>query len=706
MKKIRYILLLCCTLFLFFESVSQNSKMADSLIRVLNSTTVDSVKVKLYGDISWELMSADINKALEFAQKELELSIKIDSKKDIAQAESDIGNIYNRKGSFNEALDHYYKALELRKTLGHKVKMAGIYSNIATVLMRQNKQKEALDIYFKSLKIFEEIGDENKQCILLGNIGNLYFNLDRNKEALFYFNKGLALAKKVKNRSIEGNILVNIADVYFDDKNYSSAEYHFLQALKIYDELGDKYSSASVYNNLGNISGLRGEFNKAISNYNLSIEIRKELQDSFGLAQSHIQIGEFFINNKRHKEALPHLVISENIFTKTNSIIQRERVYNLLSECYEHLNDYTNALKYKKSQLTVKDSIYFKDFSQQLTEMNTKYDTEKKEQENKLLSAKNDLSQETIKRQKIFSYFIVTALLLAAGLAFFIFRGLKQQRVANKMISLQKQQVEHKNHIIEEKQKEILDSINYAKRIQYALLANDDFLNKYIPSHFVLFKPKDIVSGDFYWATQIHNKQNEDLFYLAVCDSTGHGVPGAFMSLLSIGFLSEAIKEKDIFEPNQVFNYVRKRLVDSISNEQQKDGFDGILMCFNKTTGIVTYAASNNKPVLVNASGTELIELQCDKMPVGKGDKTESFSLFTLNYQKGDSVYLYTDGYADQFGGPKGKKFKYKQLEDILQQNSAKPLVEQKEILSQRFANWQGALEQVDDVCVIGIKLI
>ncbi|MBS1653193.1 MAG: hypothetical protein JSU07_14400, partial [Bacteroidetes bacterium] len=146
-------------------------------------------------------------------------------------------------------------------------------------------------------------------------------------------------------------------------------------------------------------------------------------------------------------------------------------------------------------------------------------------------------------------------------------------RDLHRKISAEKRNVELKNRVIEEHQKEILDSIHYAKRIQTALLANKEFVNTNIKNNFIYFQPKDIVSGDFYWATQ----QN-DYFYLACCDSTGHGVPGAFMSLLNIGFLSEAIKEKSISKPNEIFNYVRQRLIDSISAEGQKDGFDGILI--------------------------------------------------------------------------------------------------------------------------------
>jgi sigma-B regulation protein RsbU (phosphoserine phosphatase) len=263
-------------------------------------------------------------------------------------------------------------------------------------------------------------------------------------------------------------------------------------------------------------------------------------------------------------------------------------------------------------------------------------------------------------------------------------------------------EIEHQKEIIEEKQKEIVDSINYAKRIQYSLLAHKDFLEEELQEHFVFFHPKDIVSGDFYWAASTGSATNRK-FYIAACDSTGHGVPGAFMSLLNIGYLNEAIKEKGIEKPNEVLNFVRQRLIDNISKEGQKDGFDGILLCIDQQTKKLSYAAANNAPLIVRKDGYE--ELEADRMPVGMGERKEDFKLHKINYEKGDVLYLYTDGYADQFGGPKGKKYKYRPLNEMLQKISPDKMEVQRLTLANEFENWRGELEQVDDVLIIGIRL-
>ncbi|MES2566102.1 MAG: two-component regulator propeller domain-containing protein [Bacteroidota bacterium] len=296
---------------------------------------------------------------------------------------------------------------------------------------------------------------------------------------------------------------------------------------------------------------------------------------------------------------------------------------------------------------------------------------------------------------------IVIGLLLLGSIYFLIKnreRGLNlRQKELEYKIDIATDDLKRQKNIIEEHQKGTIDSINYARRIQYALLANEDILKANLKDHFVLFKPKDIISGDFYWASEHNNK-----FYLAVCDSTGHGVPGAFMSLLNMGFLSEAIKEKNIQQPNEILNYVRARLIDSIGNDGQQDGMDAILLCFDKSSNQVTYSAANNQPVLIRDNAVMI--LQKDKMPVGKGEKTESFNLYTMELSKGDKLYLYTDGYADQFGGSKGKKFKSKQLNELLLNDTSTVMNEQATKLNVTIENWRGDLEQVDDILIIGIK--
>jgi serine phosphatase RsbU (regulator of sigma subunit) len=259
-------------------------------------------------------------------------------------------------------------------------------------------------------------------------------------------------------------------------------------------------------------------------------------------------------------------------------------------------------------------------------------------------------------------------------------------------------ELEEQKKIVEEINKEMIDSINYAKRIQYALLAHEEVLNASLPDHFVFFRPKDIVSGDFYWAAD-----KGERFYLAVCDSTGHGVPGAFMSLLNISFLNEAVIEKNILSPEKVLGHVRERLISSMSQSGGQDGMDGVLLLLDKNSGKISYAAAHNNLLRIRAGVATTFE--ADKMPIGKGESLRPFLLRELPVQKGDLLYLYTDGFADQFGGPKGKKFKYRQLDELLNSISHLTMKEQKERIERAFLEWKADLEQVDDVCVVGWRI-
>ncbi len=228
-------------------------------------------------------------------------------------------------------------------------------------------------------------------------------------------------------------------------------------------------------------------------------------------------------------------------------------------------------------------------------------------------------------------------------------------------------------------------------------------------SFFILYKPKDIVSGDFYYALA-HKATGgtSELFYMCTADCTGHGVPGALMSMMGISHLNESIIEKNLVHPNEILDNTRKGIIASLnpegSEEESKDGMDCVLCAYDFKKMILEFACANNPLWLMRNGAIE--EFKPDKMPVGKyGEEMKPFSLQKIDLKKGDIVYTFTDGYADQFGGDKGKKFKYKQLQELLLKNSGLPMEEQKRTLESSFDSWRGNLEQVDDVLLIGVRI-
>jgi len=309
---------------------------------------------------------------------------------------------------------------------------------------------------------------------------------------------------------------------------------------------------------------------------------------------------------------------------------------------------------------------------------------------------------------------ILSAILfMLAIMGFFRYRtaALRQrQKELEDTVTERTAEVVQQKELVEEKQKEIVDSINYAKRIQLSILPPKDEMKEALRDHFVLYKPKDIVSGDFYWMVQTKHSQSETpLSVVAAVDCTGHGVPGALMSIISNTLLNQTTKNPGINSPAEALNYMNNELPKNLKAQQKgeiiRDGMDIVMCSFDFDKSKVDFAGANNS--LYVFSENELKEIKPDKQSISGStdDVKKPFTNHSLSLEKGDVVYLITDGYADQFGGPKGKKFKYKQLEQILVEIHALPMEEQKQILDQRFEDWRGSLEQVDDVTFIGIRL-
>ena len=305
-------------------------------------------------------------------------------------------------------------------------------------------------------------------------------------------------------------------------------------------------------------------------------------------------------------------------------------------------------------------------------------------------------------------WFRVLVGLIIIGSIFYFIKSREKKLVAEKeklekTVEERTAEVVEQKHLIEEKHKEITDSINYAERIQRALLASKKMLDENLSDYFILFKPKDVVSGDFYWATKLNNNN----FVLVTADSTGHGVPGAIMSILNIACLDKAVT-KEIISPELILDETRSLIIEHLKNdgseEGGKDGMDGSLLSFDFKNNILYCAAANNPVWIIRDN--ELIEIKADRLPIGKHDRDNiPFTLHTLNLQKGDVVYTLTDGFPDQFGGANGKKFKHKQLQNLLLAMANKPMETQKQKLNDVFDNWKGDLEQVDDVCLIGVRI-
>ena len=707
-----YILRTCLSVILIFCSVSLFSqtselRITDSIKRLIKAEKsakrlafLNDLLAREYLDSSHDSLEKYAKQSLVFSEKDHIYEYQVDSWNTLGMS--------NRKiGQFKQALEHHFKALKIAQA--HKLSSHYFYTTYSALCLAytdQGNYTPAVEFGYKALHEAEIQKDTLNTAIVNNNLANIFFEVSNYEKALVHYKKALEIAVQLGNKFGESLITSNIGSVYYQSGALDSSKYYFDQALNIAKQIEDVEGEATNYLNIGSYYQKKKQYSLAIESFLKAEKILKELEMDPNLADIYFNLADVYRELTNYPNAKKYGEQSLAIANKIDGLAQKEAAHLVLSQIYEKLNNSSDAYKHYKDYIQLRDSISSDKNKKEQFKAGLEYEYSKRKYADsldqvlitKIQEEALELEKTKTRTQQKFTYTALIGCVIFLVLAIFIFRGYRDKKKANQIIVQQKSEVELQKEIIEVKQKEILDSIHYAHRIQNTLLAHQDFLNEHIPHNFVLFKPKDIVSGDFYWATK-----HGDKFYLAVCDCTGHGVPGAFMSLLSIGFLSEAINEKNILEPHKIFDYVRDRLTSSVSKEGQKDGFDGILICIKQNSNEISYAAANNAPVLI--SNNQLIELPKDKMPVGVGERKEGFNSYSIDLKAGDSLYLYTDGFADQFGGPKGKKFKYKQLEDLVLTNKDKPLTEQASVLQATFEDWRGNLEQVDDVCVIGLKL-
>ena len=326
-----------------------------------------------------------------------------------------------------------------------------------------------------------------------------------------------------------------------------------------------------------------------------------------------------------------------------------------------------------------------------------------------MLKKNNEINQleiqqqkDNISKQKTYLLFGIAIVLILLAASVFLVRSNREKQKNNKMITEQKAKIEDQHKLLAQKNKDTIDSIVYAKRIQEALLKGLVDISKKVPEHFVLFQPKDIVSGDFHWTYE-----QENYWYVAAVDCTGHGVPGAFLTMLGTAYLNEICSNNSTISPAIILDKLREKIIlelnQSGKNTDTKDGMDISLARINLTDYSVDWAGANNP--IYYFKNNELNVIKADKQPIGYVENSSPFTNHTIQLNKGDSIYLFTDGYADQFGGPKGKKFKYSQLKEKIIGIQNSPMKEQKQVLEKVFNEWKGDLEQIDDVCIIGVKL-
>ncbi len=715
--------------------------------------------------------NGNYNKAIEYYLQSLKILEELGDKMGMSECYTNIGLVYSNQGSYNKAIKYYMQSLKNFEELGDKRGTSQCYTNIGIIYSRRGSYDKAIEYYLQSLKIDEELGDKNGMSKCYNNIGIVYNKQSSYNKAIEYYLQSLKICKELKDKKGMSRCYTNIGVVYGNQGNYDKAIEYYLQSLKIKEKLGDKKGMSVFYTNIGIIHYYQGNYDKAIKYYLKSLKIKKELGDKKGIAMVYGNISSLHITLAdsaglgKHVRAA-HLDSAMQYGNKAMKIAKEiesaAQVYwaaSHLQKAYKAKGNYKKALEFAEIFIETKDTIFSEEKTKALAEMGAKYKAEKKQLQIEKMEKQKQLDDKTIeaqqaenRKQQVIIFSAIGGFLIVLVFSIIILRMFRQKRKANILLAHQneeikqqkeeietqrdeiteqrdkvqdqKEQIEQlydvaieRKNIVEAQKQEIEDSILYAKRIQNAVLPADKYADSILGEHFIVFRPKDVVSGDFYWATK-----TEEWTVITVADCTGHGVPGAFMSMLGISFLNEIVRKKDVTNVGEVLNHLRISVIDALKQTgesgSQKDGMDMSIVAIHKTRKRMVFAGANN-PLWIIRQGaqsqsfedkSDMVQaIKADSMPVAVYLRMDDFTNHEIELNKGDQLYMFSDGFPDQFGGSKGKKFMYKKFKRLIAETSALTMKQQGKTIEKELDKWMnGNVEkynQIDDITVVGLKI-
>ncbi|MDF1675858.1 MAG: SpoIIE family protein phosphatase [Vicingaceae bacterium] len=637
--------------FIFSSSLSAQipQQQIDSLINSLPSITDKQEKVNTLNIIAWNISYNDFQQGIDYALQSAKEAKAINYNKGLSKAYNTLGTIYADLGMYNEALKYYNLTIEINKEYNLKDGMASAYANIANIHAHLQNFKTAKEYFLLSNNEFKALDKIDSKVKTDLSLSKVYKSLNQEDSAEYYLDEAFkSIKKKEANIHLLANVFLYKAQNELAKNNYAETLLYLQDAEEKFTKVNSPYDLFQVYN-------IYGELYYQQKKYNLAIKYYTEGLDKY---------------------------------SKNSTVTLKSDVYKGLSNSYLAIGNFAQAHAYQSKHMLITDSINKENSNNRLLAMENAFKNERSQLELDNLKNINKLQEAEIEKQNTQKIAMAIGFFLMLLLAFFIFRSYKQKKKSNLLL--------------EEKNKEITDSITYAKRIQNAILPSDTTVKEYLPNNFVLYLPKDIIAGDFYWL-----ERKDDNILFAAADCTGHGVPGAMVSVVCNNALNRTVREYGLTNPAEILNKTREIVVQEFekSDEDVKDGMDISLCCLDLSGSyaILQWAGANNPLWIIRKH--ELIEVKPNKQPIGKTDNPLSFTTHEIQLQKGDTIYVFTDGFADQFGGPKGKKFMYKPFKELLLSIQNKTMEEQKIVLEQHFENWRGNIEQVDDVCVIGVRI-
>jgi serine phosphatase RsbU (regulator of sigma subunit)/predicted negative regulator of RcsB-dependent stress response len=686
-------------------NLSAQDSRVDSLKSLLDGLGLDTSRVDVLNGLGDALYRVNPDEAIQYATEASNLAEMINYAAGLAMANKNIGLGYYMQGELAEALRYWEPALEQYEELGDKQMVANLMSNVGAIYYTSGKNLEAMELWIPALKMAEELSDSTRISTLLMNIGVIYSEMPSTLDsAINYYNRTIEMGEALGDHHMVGVTTINLGEVYMEKQEYDSALFYFEKSLTILTSSSD---IAMALNFIGAIYSERGDYQRALAYREDALEMTWKENAQRERAGILLGLANTYENLENPLKAIEYFREAEILAEGIGLNEELSGAYEGLATNYAEIEDYPNAYKYLSLQNTIDDVIYRIESENMTTELMNSYQMEKKQNEITVLEQQAEIDQLNSKRQR--GLIIGTAVfgLLILALAAGLYNRWRYVRRTNQKINEQKQQ--------------ITDSITYAQRIQSAILPSQEVMEELLPDHFVLYRPKDIVSGDFYWIKEV-----QDHLVIVGADCTGHGVPGAFMSMLGITMFNDLIGDRCFDAPGAILDRLREKvkemLVQQGNSDEQKDGMDLAIAVFNKTTKEIHFSGANNPLYIIRRKDRpeqkdleafasidngdfRLFELKGDKQPIGTHWEETPFRTTSVKLMEQDSFYMFSDGYIDQFGGEARKKFKSMNFKKLLLSVQKESMDMQRQSLEQAFDQWRGPYEQIDDIIVLGVKV-
>lgn len=702
----RYRLLLFLTLLLFLSPLLRAQNF-DSL-RKAAGLLHDSAKTDALVVLAEKYKFTDTAKAFPLYREALSTAIGLHYTKGIVRAICSQSRRVSQVSGSGDGVAFLNRALTYIDTNRADNNYGNYLITMGSLFADGGEYASAIDAYFKALKIYDKTKDTIGMARSNHGLGFAYQRLNKYDEVETYYEKAYELYKSKNDLANSATMTANLGGAFLgkamgtkEKKDFDKALAYFNQAIDLLNQTGDKTTLPTVYNNLGSLYGAQENYEQSLRYFRYALAIRRELGYQFGTATTLNNLSQCYTLVGKIDSAI---ICVDEAYTIARSIGARQVVassYACYADIYEAKKDFKNAFEYYRRYKLLSDSLIIDDNLRSLSDAQEKYKSVKQQKNIELLEQAQKSNEAIIAKQEVINYIIIAGLILIAIFSLFVYREYSAKKKANAQLSMQ-------NQVIQEKNRDITDSIQYAQTIQRALMPDEAEFSSHFRGGFVLYKPKDIVSGDFYWVTEKNN-----CVFFAIADCTGHGVPGGFMSMLGTSLLNEIVNERGIEAPADILEILRDKIIVSLHQRgeagESKDGLDITLCRLDRKTLVLEYACAFNAFFVVRKgsepSKKELLVSEADRMPVGFHHSSQPFTGHRMQLETGDLLYASTDGYVDQFGGEQRKKFKTPRLKELLLSISDLPLAEQKRRLDETLEAWKNGMEQTDDICLAGIVI-